>query len=59
MDAMLELFVCIENDEKKQTSAELLVQKALSIIKECYSDGIIWRKQPGDCMLPNSIWVHS
>ena len=40
MDAMLELFVCIENDEKKQTSAELLVQKALSIIKECYSDGI-------------------
>lgn len=40
MDAMLELFACIENDEKKQTSAELLVQKALSIIKECYSDGI-------------------
>lgn len=40
MDAMLELFACRENDEKKQTSAELLVQKALSIIKECYSDGI-------------------
>ena len=26
--------------KKNTTSAELLVQKALSIIKECYSDGI-------------------
>lgn len=58
MDAMLELFACIENDEKNRLR-QLLVQKALSIIKECYSDGINLRKQPGDCMLPNSIWVHS
>lgn len=40
MEVMMELFTCIESDEKMQTSGEVLVRKALSIIKECYSDGI-------------------
>ena len=40
MEVMMELFTCIESGEKKQTSGEVLVRKALSIIKECYSDGI-------------------
>lgn len=40
IDVMVELFSKIENVKTEQTSTELLVQKALSIIKEDYSEGI-------------------
>ena len=37
---MMELFSSIEISQINQTSSEYLVQKALTIMKECYSDGI-------------------
>ena len=37
---MMELFSSIEISQINQTSSEYLVQKALIIMKECYSDGI-------------------
>ena len=37
---MMELFSRIEISQINQTSSEYLVQKALTIMKECYSDGI-------------------
>ena len=41
MDAMLELFACIENDEKKQTSARASGTEMLFLLlKNDYSDGI-------------------
>ncbi len=55
-DAMLELFACIEMMKKQTSRQSQVYRKLFSIIKECYSDGINLRKQPGDCMLPNSIW---
>lgn len=36
---MMELFSRIEISQINQTSSEYLVQKALTIMKECYSDG--------------------
>ena len=40
VNVMLELFSKIQNGKTEQTSTELLVQKALAIIKESYSEGI-------------------
>lgn len=37
---MMELFSCVEVSQINQTSSEYLVQKALTIMKECYRDGI-------------------
>ena len=56
---MMELFSSIEISQINQTSSEYLVQKALTIMKECYSDGITWKKQPEDFMLQSNIWEHN
>lgn len=40
MDVLLGLFSMIQTGQKEQSSTELLVQRALSIIRESYSQGI-------------------
>lgn len=40
MDVLLELFSMIRPEQKEQSSSELLVQRALSLIRESYSQGI-------------------
>lgn len=46
-EIMMELFSCVEITQNKQKSSEYLVQKALTIIKECYSDGITLEETAG------------
>lgn len=40
MDVMLDLFSRIQIGQKEQSATELLVQRALSLIRECYGEGI-------------------
>ena len=45
--------------QKNRLRQSFWYRKLFLLLKNATVTESIWRKQPGDCMLPNSIWVHS